>query len=352
VSRPVCVIVNPAAGGGRAGRVAAEVTETLRGHGLEVRCVDAEGIEHARELARGAAHAGETVAVLGGDGLIGIVAHALRDVPGAVLGVLPAGRGNDLARVLGLPRDPFAACSTIAGGIAREMDLGEVLGEHAGTQGPGAVKTFVGIASAGFDSDANRIANEASPRLGRLVYAYGALRALVSWRAARFEIELDPPGPRHAFVGYSVAAANSQAYGGGMLLAPDALLDDGLLDVVVIEHVSKLRLLVNLPKVFRGAHMDLPWVHVFRAADVEISADRPFTLYADGDPIAELPVRVRAARSGVRVLVQARPQSRGRGRAAFGADRTPSFALTPPPAPAPAEPAANAPVLGDVQPPA
>jgi YegS/Rv2252/BmrU family lipid kinase len=297
MTAPVCLIVNPSAGGGKAGRALPHVLPALEGHGLQVRSELTRDLEHARELARSAALAGETVVCLSGDGMVGAVADTLREVPDALLGVLPGGRGNDLARVLGIPADPVQACATVAGGFSRKLDLGEVGGQ-----------AFVGIASAGFDSDANRIANEAHPRLGNLVYAYGALRALIGWRPARFEIRIEPDGDAsssasHTFVGYSVAAANSKAYGGGMLLAPEALLDDGLLDVVAIERVSKLRFLANLPKVFKGTHVDLSSVHTWQAREVEMSADRPFTLYADGDPIGELPVRVRAVRGAVRVLV-------------------------------------------------
>jgi YegS/Rv2252/BmrU family lipid kinase len=297
MTAPVCLIVNPSAGGGKAGRALPDVLPALEGHGLQVRSELTRDLEHARELARSAALAGETVVCLSGDGMVGAVADTLREVPDALLGVLPGGRGNDLARVLGIPADPVQACATVAGGFSRKLDLGEVGGQ-----------AFVGIASAGFDSNANRIANEAHPRLGNLVYAYGALRALIGWRPARFEIRIEPDGDAsssasHTFVGYSVAAANSKAYGGGMLLAPEALLDDGLLDVVAIERVSKLRFLANLPKVFKGTHVDLSSVHTWQAREVEMSADRPFTLYADGDPIGELPVRVRAVRGAVRVLV-------------------------------------------------
>jgi YegS/Rv2252/BmrU family lipid kinase len=293
VPAPVRLIVNPSAGGGKAGRVAPAVERTLREHGLQVRRVDTRDLPHARELAEDAARAGETVVALSGDGMIGVIADGLQNFPGAVLGVLPGGRGNDLARVLGIPKDPIAACAVIAHGVPRAMDLGEVGGQ-----------AFVGIASVGFDSVANRIANEAPAWLGNLVYAYGALRALASWRPARFEIELDPPGERLNFTAYTVGACNSKTYGGGMRAAPDAMLDDGLLEVVVLETVSKREFLTKLlPKVFKGTHVELPSVHVFRATEVEISADRPFTMYADGDPIGELPVRVRAVRGAVSVLV-------------------------------------------------
>ncbi len=219
--------MNPAAGGGKAGRAAPAVERALRAHGLAVRRADTRDLPHARELGEQAALAGETVVALSGDGLIGALADTLRTVPGAVLGLLPGGRGNDLARVLGIAADPVAACATIADGVPRPVDLGLVLDRD----GDGEGHAFVGIASAGFDSDANRIANEAPAWLGGLVYAYGALRALLAWRPARLEIELSPSGEHHTFTGFSVAVANSKAYGGGMMMAPDALLDDGLLEI-------------------------------------------------------------------------------------------------------------------------
>jgi YegS/Rv2252/BmrU family lipid kinase len=304
-TRAVRLIVNPAAGGGRARRLAPQAEQALRDRGLTVRRDDTRDLQHARELAVEAARAGEVVAVLSGDGAIGAVADALRSVPGAVLGVLPGGRGNDLARVLGISDDLTEACATIAEGVARAMDVGEV--SDSQQQG----RSFVGIASAGFDSDANRIANEAPSWLGGMVYAYGALRALVSWKPARFEIELDPPGERHSFSAYTVGTCNSKAYGGGMLAAPDAMLDDGLLEVIVLEAIGKLAFLTKiLPNVFKGTHVDQPSVHVFRAREVSISCDRPFTMYADGDPIGELPLTVRAVSGAVKVLVPTRPPAR------------------------------------------
>jgi YegS/Rv2252/BmrU family lipid kinase len=232
--------------------------------------------------------------------MVGAVADALREVQGSILGVLPGGRGNDLARVLGIPRDPVAACALIANGTPRAMDLGLVAASEEAS-----ARAFVGIASAGFDSDANRIANEAPSWLGGLVYAYAALRALVAWKPARFEIELDP-GETRAFTAYSVGCANSRVYGGGMRAAPHAMLDDGLLDVIVSECVSKREFVTKLlPRVFKGTHVELACVHEFRCAEVRISADRPFTMFADGDPIGELPLRVRALHGAITVLVPA-----------------------------------------------
>ena len=288
----ISLIVNPSAGGGRAAKLLPKVQARLRLLGVEHHTELTRDLPHAQELARAAAAAGEPAVMLSGDGLVGAVAHVLRGHPGAVMGVLPGGRGNDFARVTGIPLDAEAACDVIANGAPQPVDVGDVDGA-----------TFIGIASLGFDSDANRIANEAPPRLGNLVYTYGALRALAAWKHAGYEVVVD--GEAHAFSGWSVACANSKAYGGGMFLAPDADLQDGRLDVVFCEAMSKARFLRLLPTVFKGEHVKLPEVHVLRGAEVRISADRPFTVYADGDPIGELPCTVRAIPGAVKVLLPA-----------------------------------------------
>jgi YegS/Rv2252/BmrU family lipid kinase len=288
--RRLSLIINPSAGGGRPARALPDVQAALRSHGLEHRVEETRSLEHARELAVAAAANGEVAVAFGGDGLISAVAGALKHSDG-VVGMLPGGRGNDLCRVLGIPRGPAAACSVLASGIVRELDLGE-----AGD------RTFVGIASCGFDSVVNRIANETRVVRGSLVYAYGLLRALPSWKPARFEVTLDG-GDTREFTGYSVAAANSKAFGGGMLLAPDASLTDGLLDVVMIEHMTRLRYLRLAPTVFSGRHIRQRTVSVVRSREVHIEATRPFTLYADGEAIAELPVTVRALPAAVRMIV-------------------------------------------------
>jgi len=286
----LAVIVNPSAGGGRAGRVLEEIQPALSARGLEYHVERTQSLEHGRELARLAGAAGETAVALGGDGLVGAVADALKHSD-AVVGVLPGGRGNDFARALGIPRDVQGACDVLATGVVRELDLGQV-----------GTATFIGIASCGFDSDANRVANETRLVRGNLVYAYGALRTLATWRPASFEVRIDG-GEVRQMRGYTVAAANSKAYGGGMFMAPAASLEDGMLDVVLVADVPKLRFLALLPTVFKGLHVRQPNVEVLRTSEVQIRADRPFVLYADGDPIAELPVTVRCLPKAVRVIV-------------------------------------------------
>jgi YegS/Rv2252/BmrU family lipid kinase len=293
--RPVALLVNPSAGGGRALKALPAVEAELRRLGVPFRVERTESLLHACALAAEAVALDEVVVPFSGDGLVGAVAGVLRGREEAVMGVIPGGRGNDFARVCEIPLDPVAACAVLATGEVRPVDVGEVSGTH------GAGRVFVGIASLGFDSDANRIANEAPSRLGPLVYAYGALRALVSWRAATFDVVVDRD--RRTFAGWTVAAANATSYGGGMLLAPDARLDDGKLDVVMYAPSSRLAFLRGLPRVFKGTHVELDAVTVLRGAEVRIAADRPFTVYADGDPIGDLPVTIRAIPAAVRVLL-------------------------------------------------
>jgi YegS/Rv2252/BmrU family lipid kinase len=285
------LLVNPSAGGGRAGGVLEQARAALDRHGASYRVVMTRSIEHGIEEARSGAAGGETPTVVSGDGLIGQVGGALAggEVP---LGVIPGGRGNDFARVVGIPTDAEAAVGVLVGGHTRRIDVGK-LGE----------RRFLCIASCGFDSDANRIANDARFVRGSAVYAYAALRALAGWKPATFTLTLD--GETTQVTGYSVAVANSKAYGGGMFVAPDAELDDGLLDVVTTAKVGKLHFLRNLPKVFDGSHVNNEEVVVSRAAEVRVEADRPFAVYADGDHLADLPVTVSLLPQALRVIVPA-----------------------------------------------
>jgi YegS/Rv2252/BmrU family lipid kinase len=288
MQRPICLIVNPSAGRGRAARRLGGVEAALRSLGLSFRVERTESLDHARSLARSAVGAGEVAAAMGGDGLLGAVAAELCGTDG-VLGVLPGGRGNDFARKLGVPLDPAEACAVLAAGAERTIDVAEVDG-----------RGYLGVLSAGLDSEVQAIVNSTRVPLDELVYVYGAVRALAGWRPARWDVEID--GSAGSFTGYSVAVANTGMFGGGMRLAPDAKLDDGLLDVVFILDCPKRHLLRVLPKVFNGTHVSDPAVQIVRGREITFRADRPFTAYADGDPLADLPATVRVRPGGLRVL--------------------------------------------------
>jgi YegS/Rv2252/BmrU family lipid kinase len=286
--RRLALIANPVAGGGRGRKALREACAELDRRGAPYRALITRSATHATELAREVAAAGEeTVVAVGGDGHVASVAGVLRETD-TPLAVVPAGRGNDLARVLDIPTDPAAAVALALTGEASPIDVGEVDGTP-----------FLGIASLGFDSEANRIANESRLR-GNAVYLYAALRALASWRPARFEVMVD--GRRRLFTGYSVAVANSKAYGGGMMLVPHADLADRRLDVLLVRESSTLRFLAMLPRVFRGSHIEDPHAEFLVGRRVEVRADRPFAVYADGDRIGALPATMRIGARRVRII--------------------------------------------------
>jgi YegS/Rv2252/BmrU family lipid kinase len=287
--RPLVLLVNPASAGGRTIQRLPAVEHEFDLRRMSFRVERTKGPEHAIEEALHAAETGEVPVVMSGDGLIGVVGGALAG-SGIPLGMIPGGRGNDLARVLGIPSDPAGAVEVLEAGETREIDVGEANGRR-----------FLGVASVGFSSDANRIANEARLVRGNLVYAYAALRALAAWKPARFTLGVDEE--RLRFTGWGVAAANNKAYGGGMYVAPAAELDDGEFDIVMLGDVSKLRFIRSiLFKAFKGTHVEDEAVKVFRAPHLELSASRPFAVYADGEHLTDLPARLRLLPRALRVI--------------------------------------------------
>ena len=288
MSRRFALLVNPASAGGRALNALPAVHAELDRLGAPQRTVITRSIEHAAQEAATAADNGETVAAMGGDGLLRPLAGALKGRDGA-LALIPCGRGNDLARVLEVPSDPTEAARAAVQGEERLLDVADVDGTP-----------FMGIASFGFDSDANRLANNAKLVKGNAVYLYAALRALAAWRPARFIVTVD--GERHEITGFTVAVGNSKAYGGGMFILPHAELDDGQLDVMLSTQAPKLTFLRELPKVFKGTHVDSPYVQFLKGRQVEVASDRPFVIYADGDPIGATPATMRVEPRCLRVI--------------------------------------------------
>jgi YegS/Rv2252/BmrU family lipid kinase len=289
---PLALLVNPASAHGRALKLLPGLERELDARRISFRVERTRSLEDGVERALRAAEGGEIPVVVSGDGLVGAIGGALAgsDTP---LGIVPSGRGNDLARILGIPAEPEAAVAMLAGGDTRRIDVGEVNG-----------KRFLGIVSVGFDSECNRLANETKWLRGSLAYVYSSVRTLLGWKAARFTLRVGDESER--FSGYFVSVANNRAYGGGMLIAPDAELDDGEFDVVTIGEVGKLRFLANLPKVFKGTHVERDEVRVFRASRLELSASRPFPVFADGEHLSDLPATLRVLPRALSVIVPPR----------------------------------------------
>jgi YegS/Rv2252/BmrU family lipid kinase len=286
---PLTLLVNPASAGGKALKLLPRVEAALDAQRAVFRVERTRSLEHGVDLALRAVELGEVPVVVSGDGLMGAIGGALAGAETPV-GLVPTGRGNDLARALGIPDEPEEAVAVILGGHSRLIDVGEANG-----------KRFLGIVSVGFDSECNRLANETHFIRGNLVYAYSMVRTLLGWRSARFTIVAG--GERRRISGYFVDVANNSVYGGGMYIAPEAEIDDGQFDVVAITEVGKLRFLSGLRDVLKGAHIGKPEVTTFRASRLELDASRPFPVYADGDHLTDLPVQLKILPRCLPILV-------------------------------------------------
>ena len=314
MERPLCLIVNPAAGNGRAREFLPPATSALTAAGAEYRVVESSSLGHARDLAAEAASRGDVVVAVGGDGLAGALA-GIAAAGGAAYGLIPVGRGNDLAGVLGIPSDPAAAAGVLAAGQLRQIDL-----IAAGT--PGQPEVIVaGSVYAGIPAIAGEIANATRWLGGSLVYPVAALRALASWRPATFTVDTGGAGGTHEFDGYAVVVANSAYFGAGMQVAPPAVIDDGVLDLVLMRHAPKLTFVRALMKIKDGSHVTLPQISLDRAADVTLSMSRDLPAAADGEPLAcatplkaGTPLRIRVLPAALSVMVPAGRASRA-GRA-------------------------------------
>jgi YegS/Rv2252/BmrU family lipid kinase len=276
------------------------VEAALRSAGHDLRVTQTESLAHADDLVAEAIADDRVAVAMGGDGLVGRVAGAV-SAGGGVLAVLPGGRGNDFCRAVGLPGAPVAAAALLSSAQERALDLGVVRSADGDVP-------FLGIASIGFDSAVQERVLRSSLKLGSLVYLYGSLATVAGWRHARFDCSVD--GVPVRVDGWSVAVSNSGRYGGGMRLAPDASLDDGRLDVVTCAATGRLTFLRALPKVFRGTHVDEPSFQVRPATTVELSADRPFRVFADGDPVGSLPATVFVRPGALRVLLPSQQAER------------------------------------------
>jgi diacylglycerol kinase (ATP) len=288
--RSLILLVNPAAGSARAKRIAALAAREFEAAGVSLSVRKSAGPGHLVELAAAAAGEEADIAVCGGDGSLNEVINGLgtRDRP---LGIIPGGRGDDVARNLGIPLETAAACRSILAGARRSVDL-----VRAGS------RLYTGIGGAGVDSEVTRRANESRlPLRGHAVYTWAVLRTLSSFRPYHFTIEAD--GWNYEGDVMFAGVANNRSYGGGMILSPPSRPDDGVIEVCIIEKRSRLSLLASFPRLFRGTHLNLPGVKLFRCRRLHIASDRPADFYADGEPMGKLPIDIEVIPGALDILV-------------------------------------------------
>ncbi len=295
----VVLLINPASAKGAGNRAGRRALATLRDAGITVTDItgrDAEDGE-TRAAAALAATPGAALVVVGGDGMVslGLRLVADTDVP---LGIIPAGTGNDVARVLGLPlKAPEGAARVVVDGVLGEFDLGEATTGAEGTAP--VVRRFATVLACGLDSRVNDRANRMTWPHGKMRYNLAMLLELPVFKPIAFEIRLDAETVRTE--GMLIAVGNGPSYGGGMLICPDADPHDGRFQVTVVAKVGKLTLLRIFPKVFSGHHVRHPAVSVYDSSRVEILADG-VSCWADGERIGELPVALRTLPGAVRLF--------------------------------------------------
>lgn len=290
--RAFTAVVNPAAGGAASAASLVPLARALRDAGADLAVEYSRGLDHAADLARTAAAAGRVVLGVGGDGMVGRVGGALAGT-GAVLGVVPAGRGNDFARQLGVPSEPAALARLLLDGEPRAVDAVEANGT-----------AVLGSVYAGVDAVANANANASRLLRGSAAYYVGALRAILAWRPADYLVTAD--GAEHRFRGYTVVAANSGYYGFNKHIAPDARVDDGLLDVVLVRAAPKPLFFAVMRELEAGTHVRRPQVDVLRAREVRIELTGPpgrtLPYGADGELPGVLPVTARVLPRALQVI--------------------------------------------------
>lgn len=293
--RSFTFLVNPASGGGAAPEAVVPVARLLREAGASVDVTYSPGPRATDDLVRAAVERGDVVVSVGGDGMLSHLAGAV-STAGGVLGVLPAGRGNDFARMLGLASEPAAVAEHLLHAPVREVDLLDwtLPGEPS--------RLVAGSVYSGIDARAAAMVDRMRWTPQKLQYPLAAVRAIATYRPGRFRVAVD--GDAREYAAGLVVVAGSAYYGKGMKVAPGAVIDDGLLDVVVVEAASRTALVRSFPKIYDGSHVDLPQVTVLRGARVELNADgrSPLPVGGDGEPLGELPGLGRAP-----AVVEVRP---------------------------------------------
>lgn len=289
MTREIAVLTNPTSGKGRAAGLDDVVVPRLKAAGVRVRQLQGRDAAEARALAeRCVADGIDTLVVVGGDGMVHLAVQALAGT-GTALGVVPAGTGNDVSRYFGIPRDNSAAAvDVILAAHTRTIDLGRV--------GP---TYFISVLAGGLDAIVNERVNRMAWPKGQMRYNLATVAALRTFKPIPYHVDID--GESLTFEATTLAVGNTSSYGGGMRIAEGADAEDGLLDLVVIGPGTRRELLTTFPLVFKGTHIHHPKFHRWRGKQITIAA-QGITAYADGEPIAPLPLTVEVAPAALRII--------------------------------------------------
>ena len=287
------LLVNPAAGRGRAKRRFSRIARYFDNRRLDFDYLFSEGPGHLTELASSFSGSNGVIPVAcGGDGTVNEIINGLPR-PSPPIGIIPVGTGDDIARNLGIPNTIEKACETVVSGSIRSIDAVDT-----------GSRRYVGIGGAGIDSIVTRRANEYRiPLPGSALYTAAVFSSLSSFRPFFFSITADDWSYQGKVM--FVAVANCSSYGGGMRLSPHSKVDDGLLEVCIVEEMGRLELLRSFPAVFKGNHLGNPKFRIMPATSVRLETDRAADFCADGEFLQPLPVEISVLPGLVKFIVPA-----------------------------------------------
>ena len=298
------LIVNPVAANGAVGRNWPRVRDFLRAEGVEFDAVLTEEPGHAIHLARQALEEGyRTIVAVGGDGTVnevvnGLVVEGSVD-PEVALGIIPWGTGADFTRTLGTPRNYMEAGRRLLRLETQSVDLGRIICLREGQE---VERYFINAAGLGFDGEIAELANRFPKVLGgTLTYLVCLFIGLVTYRNKNVEFSFDGQRVRGRI--NSVIVCNGRYLAGGMLAAPDASIEDGIFDVVILGNLNKLEVVVNIPKIYKGTHLTVPKVSLCHAKEIHVEAQERMFLQADGELVGEAPATFQIVPQALRVLV-------------------------------------------------
>lgn len=300
---PVVFVVNPASANGSTWRRWPEIAHRAAELGLSGESLLSERRGHAAELAQRAAEDGAALVVaVGGDGTVNEVVNGLLAVDGArpELAVIARGTGTDLVRHFRIPTKLDGAVRTARDGAARPLDAGRV--SYRGWDGEEASAYFANAASAGMSGAVAQRANSSSKALGgRASFLYATLAVFARWHASEMDVEVDDE--RRSGLMYDAIVANCRYLGGGMAMTPDAVPDDGLLDVLLIGDITRRDLALTLPKVYRGTHLPHPKAEALRGRRVTVRSDTPVPVELDGEQPGTTPATFEVVPDALRLRV-------------------------------------------------
>ena len=294
--KTIGLIVNPTAGKGTGHAIGQQVIELLAQEKISVLDLSGHSEQDAKSAAAKAIKRGEVDAliVVGGDGVVhlGVNLCAETDIP---LGIIACGTGNDIASALGLPiKDAAKAVSHAVAKLEspRRIDAGKA---HSSV----GQFWFIGTVSAGFDALVNRRANRMRWPSGQRRYELAMLLELAAFKPIHYQVTVD--GKPRTIDAMLCAVANAPSFGGGMLITPEAKLDDGLLELFIVHKISRPELIRIFPTVYTGAHVSHPAVEIIRAKSIQLDAGL-MPVFSDGEAVGHSPVTITVVPGAIKVL--------------------------------------------------